>query len=1112
MEVCLSSPLPLLDCSFPILTSQLSYAKLARVALHKSLAELEACGPEAIQDGAFQVVEEQMALLRLHCMRTFFLDIELSRDEDVENILWQTQTKINQAYRKVLGQLRKAPRTHVLRHKVERRYLGFLKVSQGFYKAFIQRLASRYIIQDIEEICKNLGLEILQESDRVDPIISQVDAIISKSCYNALIHLGDLSRYRYQQTQKGLDSGISYYNLAQKLNPHDGTAHHQMGVFYNEQSRHLDITYHFYRAAVCKNAHPNATMNLDVEFKRALGPNFVNRLGNNNTLAPQEALKHWFVRLHAHFRKGVVFNEYEELEKEVIHRLGRTWRSNETADALLQIVLVNLCAYHKARSRTLGECTTSDSQFCQFSLRLIVRTTLSLAEAVYLEITNLADDRGRLSTDGNQAKAETFPPALVKLLPLFRLTCGWMVYHHRDVVEYEKRLEPYINDMYRMVAKAQTQFSHTFGDTCPNAAEIATYLLPEDEETVGLLAMDNDEVFYALRFHYTKDGARKPLGRTTKTEEDRTKENWWRVRDILNCGVFLAADPKLPLQLVEVKGVSEMIYSEDAPAISAETSPMAEKASVFDQALDLLAQAGNTEVSTSPFHAQSMKSHSTIRTAQVTSESPAPQMEAKSPATLPAAQLAAAAYPTSHGDSISVTVGAVQAPKPEPLAQDITELPRVPTMVSEETDTSLDKKMASMVEDLVATEPAESKARTPADSSYAISPSTAALLNKLQNPEKVFPLPSWNYFLAGADVKAFEMPQSQGTGVTATQESGLDVYAQIYGNASSFSNVCSTGKTQGGFPGWTVTKDNTLRRPSLSPPHSKPQLPGLSPTVSGVSAEAPSNIWGSVLSPPWKPEAQALTSQWASDPMTKSAHSAGSLVPDQGSQTAHIRKTSQGDYDMLYQRLANMTTDSEPIMGFRQRSPLETGASYTPTRQSSRSGLGAQNYDQGCSNEVKKKLAISQWPPYCQTRSSAVVSGPSGSDAFGDLGRGVSVTSPLGPSRSTLSGDPRGFGASPSQSRTTSGTSSMLPGYISGSAGFPGSQSSIWASIRQGYNDYGRGVSEPKNNDRAVTDQVFSDFSWPAMNTTKNYGHGLSSGWTGAMHRSGPSAGQIGKR
>ena len=1111
-----------------MLTSQLSYAKPARIALHKSLAELESCGPEAIQDGAFQVVEEQMAQLRLYCMRTFFLDIELSREKDVENILWHTQTKINQVYRKVLGQLRKAPRTHVLRHKVERRYLGFLKVSQGFYKAFIQRLASRYIVQDIEEICKNLGLEILQESDRVDPVASQVDSIISKSCYNSLIHLGDLSRYRYQQSQKGLDSGISYYNLAQKLNPHDGTAHHQMGVFYNEQHRDLDITYHFYRAAVCNKAHPNATMNLDVEFKRALGPNFVNRRGNNTTLAPQEALKYWFVRLHAHFRKGVIFDEYEELEKEVIHRLGRTWRSSETADALLQIILVNFCAYHKARCRTSGEWTMSNSQFYQFCLRLIIRTTLSLAEAIYLEITNMADDRGRLSTDGTEAKAETFPPALVKLLPLFRLTCGWMVYHHREVVECGEHLEPYIDDMYRMVAKAQTQFSTVFGDACPNASEIATYLLPEDEETVGLLAMDNEEVFYALRFHYTKDGARKPRGHIVKTEEDRTRENWWRVRDILNCGVFLAADPKLPLQLVEVKGVSEMIYAEDAPAISAETSPMVEKAGVFDQALDLLAQAGNAEVPTCPFNAQSMKSSSTIRTPQMTSESPTPHMEVKSPGTLPAAQLTATGYATSSTDSISATVAAIQASMPEPLAQDITELSRVPTMVSEETDTSLDKKMASMVEDLVATEPAESKARSPADSSYPISPSTAALLSKLQSPEKVLPSPSWNYFLAGADMKAFDTPRSQVAGVTAAQGSGIGVYAQIYGKASSFSNPSSTSKTQGGFPGWTVAQDKAVHRLSVSPPNTKPQLPALSPTVSGVSAQSPSNIWGPVFSAPWKAEAQTPTSKWTPGPTTKSPRSAGLLVPDQGSQTAHIRKTSQGDYDMLYQRLANMTADSEPMMGARQQSHLRAGASYTPNRQLSGSGLGTQKYAQPsiaerpnsgspttgveCSSELKKKPAISQWPPYVQTRSSAATSGLSGSGAFGDLGRGVSVASPPGPSRGTGSAGPTGFGASPSQSRAASSTSSMLPGYVSGSAGFPGSQSSIWASTRQGYNGHGLGGSEPKKNDGAVTGQGFSEFSWPAVSPTKNYGQGLPSGWAGGTRSSGPGAGQVGRR
>lgn len=870
--------------------------KQAKTAVNQKIGELESCSPETLQDGAFQAVEDEMANLRLRSMMTFFCDIDLAQEKDVENVLWLTQTKINQVYRKVLMQLRKASKAHVLRHKVERRYLAFLKLSQQFYRAFIQRLASRYIIPDVEEVCKSLGLETLQEPERVDPVAANIHGNILKSCYNTLIHLGDLSRYRYQQSQKGLDSGVSYYRLAQKLNPDDGTAHHQMGVFYNEQNRHLDITYHFYRAAVCKKAHPNASMNLEVELKRALASNFIHRRGNGNT--PQDVLKSWFVRLHANFRKGTRFPEYDELEKEVIHRVGMAWKSNEPVDMLLYIILVNFSAYHDARTRISGGWTMSKSLFCQFALRLIVRTTLSLSEVVYNEIAELADERSRLSPNGTKGRTETFPSGLARLLPLFRLSCAWLVYHHREVVKYEEHLQPYITEMYRMVAKAQTQFSNVFADRCPGVSEIATYLLPEDEEAVGLLALDSEDVFYALRFQYTRDNVRKPRGPNPKSDKNRIQENWWRVRDILNCGVFLVADPKFPLELIQVKGISEMVYSDDVPAVEAEAASSMEKPGAFGEALDLLNQTTESNTPASPFQPPTKSPHASSALLGVSSRPPSMNTSNMSP--------------SQPKISVAYTEPSRQITTSSPLAMSATQLMAEPAphrrihhITSEDNDMTLEKEMVNMVDDLVANEAIEAHQNKP-QNSYAVSPSTAALLNKLKSPDKSFPTLPWNYFLDNSKAQVFNPQPTQDN---SSSNYGMDVYAQIYGGSSPAVN---TPTTKLSVPGWTVqgtgktfSQEQTIK--------SQPQIQ--SPIGSKPKAQSPGNKWGPAASTASNHDTSFLPQNQPGRWGGSSANfGTGSLSPP--SQSAPASRTSQGDYDMLYQRLANMTTSARPAKDF----------------------------------------------------------------------------------------------------------------------------------------------------------------------------------------------------
>ncbi|KAJ2899101.1 hypothetical protein MKZ38_003407 [Zalerion maritima] len=894
--------------------------RAARAATVKKLAELGECLPDAV-DGVFEAVEKSLAEFRLGCVTTIFLDIEFAHQKDVEDSLWTTQTRINQSYRTALKHLRKT-KANVVRNKVERRYLGYLKTSQQFYKAYIQRLASRYIIPEIEEICLSLGLEPLPEKERVDPVAINVDGNISKSCYNTLIHMGDLSRYRYQQSHKGIESGTTYYTLAQKLKPENGMAHHQMGVLYNEQGRHLEITYHFYRAAVCKEPHIHAIKNLQVEFNRALDNDFLQRRGGNNSSF--EVLKSWFVRLHANFHRGQKFAEYEELENEVVHRLKLALKSNDASNAILQMLLVNFAAYHKAQKSLSDEWTVTSSQFCQFALRLIVRTTLSLSEAIHAEIINLVDDRKRLSPDGSNRSGETFNPVLIKLLPLFRLTCVWLAYHHVDIAKHQEHLEPYIEDMYRLVAKAQTSFANAFDERCPDPANLAPYLLAEDQETLGFLPMENDKVFYGLRFHFDRGGKRKPFARKG-AQEPATQENWWRVRDILNCGLFLVADPKIPLQLASVKGVGEMIYTDDTPVLEAEPSPVAEKTGAFDEALDLMRQRPQSQSQEQlGIDVPTMQSPHNAATIPSNDVSPyAAQRSAQSPAA-PMGLHPSARIPSQHSTVPMESPQVMHTPSPMPT--------RAPTLATEETDESLENQMVNMVDDLVAGGATDQPQPSQDSSSYDLGDTTRELLSKLKSPDKAFPqLPQmpWNFYLNNPSNPTFSAQSSQ---FAQGQPRNPDVYQQIYGGAAAFG---SSRKAQGlSSPGWTSTQVKTMGSPSQ---WGSSQAHAQSTSAQGVpKLQSPSNAWdpnkdsqSQIKGQAQKMPTQPQTATREDKALSKSPETGGLGVPGYDSKAgAHIRKSSQGEYETLYQRLVGMTSAEPPA----QKSPtnLSFGSSHAP--------------------------------------------------------------------------------------------------------------------------------------------------------------------------------------
>ena len=293
----------------------------------------------------------------MRCIGTIWLDIEYASKEKVELALWNTHISLNSAYRKVKEKYQKSQRV-VTKRNIEQVYEKFLKVTQGFYIGYLQRLCARY--RDLPELQRLVQGGIVEkidvkDKDCIDATACGIDKQVLASCHLTLVYLGDLRRYRTQLRQpdrRNYDASLAYYRLANDLDPRSGYGYHQMGVILLEQEKHFDIVYHFYRSLAAEQPHPNAAKNLEFEFKKVL-----QSAASPRGQGAHRALQDWVVRLHAHFYRGLDFPQHAELEDEVLHRLSLAVKAHDFGEGLLKMSLINICSYQVAKVKIAGSNT-----------------------------------------------------------------------------------------------------------------------------------------------------------------------------------------------------------------------------------------------------------------------------------------------------------------------------------------------------------------------------------------------------------------------------------------------------------------------------------------------------------------------------------------------------------------------------------------------------------------------------------------------------------------------------------------------------------------------------------------------------------------------------------
>ncbi|KAK3295563.1 uncharacterized protein B0H64DRAFT_148917 [Chaetomium fimeti] len=489
---------------------------------------------------------------RLACIETIWLDLRAANEKGAEDALWSTHTLVTKTYRKVLGRLQANDHV-VLKRKLEKLYSNYLKTAQYFYRGYLQRVCARYDTPDLKRIAHRAELEAmpLPDKDKVDTTAAQLDNIVKQSCHKTLIYLGDLARYRTLLRPKDpkWEGALSYYLLANDLIPESGYGHHQCGVICVENGDHLQVVYYLYRALACALPHPNASTNLEREFRE---------LQKRKNITTKHALVTWFVKLHAFYSQGKEFAERKELESEVDHRLGLAMKTGAGYGSdldLLKIVLINITAYVAAQDKISKNWTDEGSLSCQFILLLNLRTITAIARLLGEEITGTIKRMGAevpAGASGTPSQTEPttkFTPALNRVLTLLRVYMAWLCSYGSQLVDFRAHLEPQFGTMCTTLSNMLTLLFELLGGD-QQFGNTVSWRFPEDDITLGIDCLNGPSLNDGCQLYYDAF-SRKPKPRredvagASHIEDDVT---FTRALDVLLCALELSTpESKFPL-------------------------------------------------------------------------------------------------------------------------------------------------------------------------------------------------------------------------------------------------------------------------------------------------------------------------------------------------------------------------------------------------------------------------------------------------------------------------------------------------------------------------------------------------------------------------------------
>lgn len=425
--------------------------------------------------------------------------------EKIESRLWDFHVKVNGKFKPHLKSFREGAgkKKHVERRKAHKLYTEFIKGSQRFYRAYVERLTANFTnIPKVEAIARRLATEALATQPQKTATDEQRETL-EKSCKQCIIRLGDLSRWRETELRPNewnWGPAKGYYNLALTLDPAEGTCYNQLAVIALNADDHLGAVYYLYRATAAAKPFPTAPDNLKVEFEKVLKIRVEESYGmvdkSDDTIV--STLEKRFLAFHANcFARPYDFVAFQQRATDILGMITLCFQVEAKTGGfgrfMYRATLINMAAENLAKTgiekpATLKKLTADKlaqeiERNCQ-SYFLFQRFNLMFFQAL---LKVLARELGEPAPEGQDlSDLSRLSPAVAKVLPHLRQYSSWLLSHMRELVETKYKSS---RKLLEHVAKTYAQALNLLRSNIDVfASSQISYLLAEDEQTLSFSA------------------------------------------------------------------------------------------------------------------------------------------------------------------------------------------------------------------------------------------------------------------------------------------------------------------------------------------------------------------------------------------------------------------------------------------------------------------------------------------------------------------------------------------------------------------------------------------------------------------------------------------------
>lgn len=385
-----------------------------------------------------------------------------------------------------------------------------------------------------------------------DNIPEELKKVIIALVYETLLHLGDLSRWRYvahlgKTGELEWKNAAIYYQLAYEVLPSSGFAKHQEAVLALNDNKYFYALSHLYQSLCSEVQHPEASQNLDLLLRKRLNIpmndliQVVRTRHGGNAIA---TLRAWFLRLHVECYQGVEFTAHDEMENEILNRLSTALKDGtDVSSTVLHMVLVSIGGEYVAVEKAQRQIDPVKNAQAYFFL---LRHNVKLFRLLLCHLREKLEGQSRESvTSSEQDPVGKLPPVAETTLCSIRLYSLWFAKNwsllqkcmesgHPDAVTAAD-----IREIWTVFASVLNAIYEQY----PLYDTISTgemeYFLKEEENTMGFLPLHDDSNVDV----WMKDGKPKTVLREERSDADKEQEHLIRLRDIFARGVIIAQEP-----------------------------------------------------------------------------------------------------------------------------------------------------------------------------------------------------------------------------------------------------------------------------------------------------------------------------------------------------------------------------------------------------------------------------------------------------------------------------------------------------------------------------------------------------------------------------------------